>query len=309
MASAQVTTVRGAVDVDDLGVTLPHEHLLLDMFPVNGNRHARFTDLDQMRVELARFKDAGGGCIVEVTPRNVGRNPAGLLELSGANDLHIVMGTGWYRERWYEADTLRMSSAECAAVLINEITHGLDGIRPGIIGELGTENAWISAVEERGFRAAARAHLATNLTLTTHAYGSDVGLAQLALLTEEGVEPGRVIIGHCDTYWNADYHLELARRGAWVQFDTIRIVNEWEFAKRAAAIETLAAAGHAHQVLLSQDICEQPFLWTNGGAGYDCLLTSFLPFLLSRKVISSEQAVLMTTTNPQRALHAAPMQW
>ena len=309
MATARVMTVRGEMDVDRLGVTLPHEHVLLDLFPVNGNRHARFTDLDQMQVELERFKGAGGGCLVEVTPRNVGRNPAGLQHLSEATNLHIVMGTGWYRERWYEPDTVRMSSRECAALLINEITQGIAGVRPGILGELGTDNAWIAPLEERGFRAAARAHLATNLTLTTHAYGSDVGLAQLALLIEEGVDPGRVIIGHCDTYWNADYHLALATRGAWVQFDTIRTLNEWEFMKRASAIELLVAAGHGHQVLLSQDVCEQPFLWTNGGAGYDCLLSSFLPFLLSRKVISSEQALLMTTANPQRALHARPIPW
>jgi phosphotriesterase-related protein len=279
------------------------------MFPINGNRHARLTDLEQMRVELERLTAAGGGCIVEVTPRNVGRNPTGLRELSEATNLHMVMGTGWYRERWYEPDTLRMSTQACAAVLIDEITNGCEDVRPGILGELGTDNAWISPLEERGFRAAARAHHATDLTLTTHAYGCDVGFAQLDLLLDERVDPGRVIIGHCDTYWNADYHLELAKRGAWVQFDTIRTVNAWEFAKRATAIERLVAAGHGHQVLLSQDICEQQFLATNGGAGYDCLLTSFLPFLLSRKVITSEQARLMTTTNPQRALHARPVPW
>jgi phosphotriesterase-related protein len=303
-------TVAGPVASGQLGVTLPHEHVLIDMFKVNGNRYSRLDDLAQMEVEIGRFRDAGGGCLVDVTPRNTGRDPAGLRHLAEATGLHVVMGTGWYRERWYEPEVTRMSVGECAQILVDEIERGVDGVRPGIIGEIGTDNAWISPLEERGFRAAARAHLATGLTVTTHAYASPVGITQLELLTgEEKVDPGRVIIGHCDTYWDPAYHLSLAALGAWVQFDTARVVNEWEFTRRAVAIEALIGAGYGHHVLLSQDICEQPFLATNGGAGYDCLLRSFIPFLLGRGVVSPEEAEMITTANAQTALHSRPVPW
>jgi len=302
-------TVQGPVKSADLGITLPHEHVLVDLFPVNGNRYARLIDVEQMDVELSRLREAGAGTVVEVTPRNVGRDPAGLLSLSKSVGLHVVMGTGWYRERWYEPEVARLSVADCAAILVDEIEQGVDGIRPGIIGEVGTDATWISPLEERGFRAAAKAHLTTGLTITTHAYGCAVGLDQLDLLVEEGVDTRRVIVGHCDTFWDAAYHHEIASRGAWVQFDTVRYVNDWEFTKRAVAIEALLDAGFGHHVLLSQDISEQPFLSTNGGPGYTCLLDSFVPFLLGRGFVTQEQVLRLTTTNPQQALHGPPDRW
>jgi phosphotriesterase-related protein len=304
-------TVRGPVAVRDLGVTLPHEHVFVDLSKVNRNIATLFDDLERMVHETARFRDAGGGTLVDVTPRNVGRRPDLLRVVAERTGLNVVMSTGWYREPWYEPIVSRSTVDACAAILVEEIERGVGGtdIRAGIIGEMGTDDAWLTPIEERGFRAAARAHLRTGLTITTHAFGCDVGLRQLDLLMEEGVPPGRVIIGHCDTWLEADYLNALLARGAWIQFDTIRVRNEWDFTRRAEQLERIIRAGRGHQVLLSQDICFRDLLATNGGRGYTCLLDDFLPWLVERGGIDDATARRFVTDNPQRALVGEPVAW
>jgi phosphotriesterase-related protein len=307
-----VMTVLGPVEASELGVTLPHEHVFVDLFKVNRNIATLFDDLERMVFELSRFAEDGGTTVVEVTPRNVGRRPDLLVEVARRTGLHVVMATGWYREPWYEPEVLRLPVDACADLLVEEIRQGVDGgrgPRAGIIGEIGTDDAWLSPLEERGFRAAARAHRQTGLTLTTHAFGSDVGLRQLELLMEEGVAPGRVVIGHCDTYLEPGYLDALLTLGAWVQFDTIRVVNDWDFRRRAEELERIVHAGHGHQILLSQDICFRDLLATNGGAGYTCLTGAFLPFLWERGILTQEETRRLTVDNPQRALVDEPIPW
>lgn len=307
-----VMTVLGERDAADLGVVLPHEHVLFDMFTVDGHADHRLKDVDRQIVEVKRAQGVGVGTIVDVTVRNMGRDPEGLARISLACDIGIVMGTGWYRHRWYEDIVTRLTVPECAALLVDEIRHGVGdtGIRPGIIGEVGTEHDWITPLEERGFRAAARAHHETGLTITTHAYGSPIGLTQLDLLVdEESVPPGRVIVGHCDTHPEKSYIEAILARGAWVQLDTIRVVSEWEFRRRAEIIEHVVENGHAHQLLLSQDICATSLLATAGGAGYTCLLADFLPYLEESTRLSTEEIRRLVTNNPQRALVDEPEPW
>jgi phosphotriesterase-related protein len=161
----------------------------------------------------------------------------------------------------------------------------------------------VTAQEEPGFRAAARAHKKTGVTITTHAARWPIGLAQLDLLAEEGVDLRRVIVGHCDTVASAEwtsptqvmeYHEALARRGAYVQFDTIRRGSEHEIDVSLAYTRNLLKKGYAHQILLSHDKA-------HGGGGYDFLLTDFVPRLHSAR-ISTEKIGVITVENPRQAL-------
>ncbi|MFX5743348.1 hypothetical protein ABTE37_20630, partial [Acinetobacter baumannii] len=77
--------------------------------------------------------------------------------------------------------------------------------------EIASDLSHITAVEERSFRAAARAGRETGALITTHAASFPTGLAQLEILTEEGVDPSRIVIGHADTVKSVDYSLELLR--------------------------------------------------------------------------------------------------
>jgi phosphotriesterase-related protein len=300
-----VTTVRGPVPAGELGTVLPHEHVFIDLL-----REYRATGLladETLAIEeLTRFRDAGGGTLVECTSEGLGRDPEALRRVSVATGLHIVMGSGHYRRPYLDETRIDRASVDALADdIVRDLTEGVagTGIRAGIIGEIGCERT-ISAVEERVFRAAARAHRRTGATITTHAARWPVGEAQLDLLAEEGVDPGRVIIGHCDMVADPAYHLRLARRGAWVQFDTIQGTHERDTRARLAWIAALVDAGFGGRLLLSHDVCLTSDLAAYGGPGYGYLLTTFRERMLAAGLEPSLLTALMVD-NPRRALTGA----
>ena len=298
-------TVLGPVASDQLGVVLPHEHVFIDLVKVLPNFDFQLIDPDLVTREVARFRAAGGGTLVEVTTdRAMGRDPEGLRRVAAATGLHIVMGCGWYREPWYDRERIRRATAnELSECLVHEIERGFEGtgVRPGIIGEIGADQDYVSPAEERVLRAAARAHHRTGLTITLHARASQVGAQQLDILEEERVDPRRVIVGHCDTYPYPEYHVALAKRGAWVQFDTVRGVHEYVVERRLAFVLEMARHRLLHRVLLSQDICALSHLHAFGGTGYDYVLTGFVP-RLRQAGLTDEDIHMLLVENPRRAL-------
>ena len=142
------------------------------------------------------------------------------------------------------------------------------------------------------------------MAITTHGVMSPVGLAQLRIFEEEGVDPGRVVIGHADSYPVLDHYLAILDRGANLEFDFIG----HRFASEEAAepqlvqlIVELLERGYGEQVLLSQDVCHNSQLKTNGGTGFTYLQQHFLPTLRTAAVGEGEIA-RMTSDNPRRIL-------
>ena len=301
-----VMTVRGPLAATDLGVTLPHEHLFIDLlreYRGNGLLHDEALAIE----EVGAFREAGGVTIVDCTSEGLGRDPSALRRVAEATGVNVVMGSGHYRRPYLDEARLdRMSADAIAADIARDLTEGVGdtGIRAGIIGEIGCDR-YIGAIEERVFRAAARAHRQTGATITTHAARWPVGDAQLDLLVEEGVDPGRVIIGHCDMVPDPAYHERLARRGAWVQFDTVQGVNDRDTRRRLGWIRSLFDAGLEHRLLLSQDVCLTTDLAAYGGPGYAYLLTGFREQLRSAGFPDSALTTLLEH-NPRRALTGEP---
>jgi predicted metal-dependent phosphotriesterase family hydrolase len=296
--------VRGPVSVDALGRTLPHEHLLIDLARVTRNFDHYLHDVSLAVIEASRFRDAGGGTIVDLTSRNLGRDPLALRRIAEQTGLNIIMGCGWYREPYYDRDVYEKSTNQLADEIVRDIVEGIDGtdVRAGIIGEIGSDDRRpISPAEERSFRAAARAQKRTGLSISTHAAFSRVGLEQLDLLTEEGVDPARVIIGHAGHLPDPDYHAAIARRGAWVQFDRIRGRHAWDVRTYVELIQEFLSRGFLHQLLLSHDVCMLPHLHAYGGTGYDFLLTEFVERLRAAGLSQREIDVLLID-NPRAAL-------
>ena len=312
---AHVQTVLGPIAPDALGVTLPHEHTQIALWHIAGRwDYWQLTrDQEVLLEELARFRDAGGSSLVDLTLPGVGRDPAWLVDVSRASGLNVVMGCGWYRGAHYPAEALidRRSVQDLADELIAEATAGVepDGggepVRPGIIGEIGTDKPWLSAQEERVHRAAARASRATGLAITTHGVMSDVGLAQLRVFEEEGADLSRVVIGHADSYPSLGHFLEILRRGANLEFDFLGMSFSAQERlgepRTIELIQELLSRGHAERILLSQDVCHDSQLVRYGGHGYAYLATSFLPRLREAGVSDAELET-MTIANPRRIL-------
>lgn len=302
-----VMTVLGPVSSGDLGVTLPHEHLFLNLM-----REHRATGLlhdpGLMALELNRFKEAGGRTLVECTNVGLGRDPVKLRKIAQTTSLNIVMGCGLYRDPYIDGTWANQHTVdEIAACIVRDLREGVDGtdIRAGVIGEIGADRHYVSALEERSFRAAARAHLATGVPITTHAARWPVGLAQLDILEAEGVDPRYVIIGHTDTVPDFGYHLELVKRGAWVQYDSIRGATPYDESVRLELVLQMAERGHLDRLLLSHDVCNKTHLVNGGGTGYGYILEQFLPRLTDAGLDPADLEML-TVHNPRRALEGDP---
>jgi phosphotriesterase-related protein len=254
-ATGEVQTVLGPVKPDELGITLVHEHLLLDLTclfaepdTARGRARARqpvslenlswirrnwTSSLDNLRLddealavrEALEYRLDGGRTIVDVTSIGLARDPLGLQRIARATGLHVVMGCGYYVARSHPAGMDSRSQQDIEDEIVREITRGVadTGVRAGIIGELGC--SWpLAADEEKVLRAAARAQQRTGVAVSIHpGPGRDPAslLQIIELLRAAGADLGRVIMGHLDrTGLEADTLRKVAASGCYLAFDT-----------------------------------------------------------------------------------------
>jgi phosphotriesterase-related protein len=347
-------TVLGPVPASDLGHILPHEHLLIDgrcyyTPPAEANRRAiaespvditklgllrrnlfalrdnlDLSDIDQVCEEALEFCNLGGRTIVELTLPDVGRDPIGLQTISRRTGLHIVMGCGHYIHPVHPRCVDEETVEEVTKRLICEINNGVkgSGVRPGIIGEIGTWDP-LHPNEEKVLRAAAHAQKATGLALTIHLHiaarkGADI----LTILDQEGVDLSRVVLGHLDIafgHLNTDfenvieYHTSLAASGCYIEYDTCgtEVFSPKTEATppfwtaldltRARGIARLVEQGFGDQILISHDIFTKSQLIRYGGFGYGHILRDFQYRLLEVGLSEGEVRKLLVD-NPRRML-------
>lgn len=279
-----VQTVTGPVPASELGVTLVHEHLLIDMYEGSLNSAGVLLDELDAIAELARFRDAGGSTVVEQTTIGLHPDWEGLRRIALATGVRIVAGTGVYWHRFRPAWVDELDEAALRDRFLAELVDGVGphGIRSGIIGEVATGHRSIDPVEARVLHAAALAQRETGVPIATHALFTTIGLEQLDLLEAAGADLGRVVVGHADTSPDLAYHRAILERGAWLGFDTIgqadKATDEW----RADRLRDLAELGYLDRILISSDVCKRPALVRNGGGGYAHVIVDFVPRLRAR---------------------------
>jgi len=300
----RVVSVTGSLEADALGRTLMHEHLLTTTLPQPGMslRDERLAGL-----ELADARAGGTTTLVDLTTFDLGRRPAALRRLSEASGVNVVMGTGWYTSATYPHRIATTSTADLAAELIADIRDGVDGIRPGVIGEIGTAGLDIDAREERVVRAVARAHAATGLAIFVHQQRVYSGPAVLDLLTEEGVTPGRVVFCHMDALDEPGAHEDALERGVWLSYDRpqgwelVHQMQTWEIDHRVDLVVRARALGALERVLLSTDCCVLGDLARYGGPGYAYTHTGFATRLRDAGLTEADLDTLFVA-NPRRLL-------
>lgn len=311
-----VNTVTGPLAGDQLGVTLPHEHLICD-FTREYRGEGIFHDFPTMADELDAAAGVGVRTVVDLTNESLGRSPHTLRALSERTGMNIVVGSSFYRHQYASEALHLMPTADLADLIVAEFTDGIadTGIRPGVIGEIGSDR-FIRPVEERVFRASARAQRRTGAAVNVHAARWPVAHAQLDLLEEEGCDLGRVVISHCDTVGSSDwrdhddvlrYHTSLAERGVYVEFDTLRTagrLSDREMDRRIRYIKHLVAEGYTDRVLLSHDIFFTSHLRASGGGGLTVVTTYFADRMRDCG-ITEEQVQQMVRDNPRRMLTGA----
>ena len=228
--AGKAQTVLGMIDGKDLGVTLTHEHLLIDgkcIFTepsgaserglaykkvdwsnLSWLRYHPYENLDNMRLldeqeaidEAMLYKRAGGKTIVDVTIIGIGRDPKALARISQATGLNIIMGSGYYTATSHGPEMSTKTEAEITEEIVRDITVGVDAsaIRAGLIGEIGC--SWpLQDNERKVLRAAAQAQQRTGASMSVHpGRNSKAPFEIIEILGEAGADLSRVIMCHID---------------------------------------------------------------------------------------------------------------
>jgi predicted metal-dependent phosphotriesterase family hydrolase len=302
-SSLRVNTVLGPVKPEDLGVTLTHEHIFIDLRFDGTGVDGVLDDVDLAVAELRRFKESGGGAVVDVSNKSLGRNAGGLVRVAKETGLHVIASTGYYRAVYYPPHVNELTINKLAEVMLDELTKGIDGTQAcaGIIGELATGRDFITPAEERVFRAAARAHKKTGAPLSTHTWLETLAQDQLDLFEDEGVDLQHVIVGHMGDLAHLDNVRAVLARGAYVQFDHVGMEHFQRDKQRVKNVVQLVDEGFASRLLLSQDVCYKHLLHWYDGPGYDHLLTTFVPALRTAGVSEADLNTILVA-NPRRIL-------
>jgi phosphotriesterase-related protein len=284
-----VQTVTGPLDAAALGVTLGHEHVLLDGWEMFRSYDAILDDEQLAIDELRALREAGGEAVVDCTTIGLGRDPAAMRRDSEASGVRIVMGTGWYRRAVHPPYIREQGVDELAERLVTDLVVGAEGtdVRAGFIGEIGTERYRIAAAEERVFRAAARAQRRTGVAIWTHTTnGGDLALEQVELLTSEGVPVERIVVSHVGDRIGFDGLRALAATGVGLSIDNIGYTGGGYPPDdvRVRNVLRLLEAGAGDRVLLSGDTCTRSMLRAYGGPGYGRVLDTFVPALREQGV-------------------------
>ena len=318
----EIMTVTGPISADQLGFTLTHEHIFLDLMRDAWVGPNYLNDPELAEIELRAYKDAGGVTLVDQTSGGLRENDQDLLfdedlnhlkhpiavrEMAQKTGINIVLGCGWYRETYYEPRLWRMKTDEIAEEMVRDLAAGIDGtdVRAGAIGEIGSHFNWLSAIEERVLRAAARAQMKTDVALTTHATRGPQGLEQLDVLQQEGVDLRRVAIAHSGHFPVHRYHVEIAKRGAYISFDrmgNLKNANEFDRLRTLRLIQQLVDAGFINNILFSHDVCYTTDYATYGGGGYSFLSSQGLALLSTEIGLQEEQFTTIMLDNPRRLL-------
>lgn len=251
-------TVLGPVPVAELGITLPHEHLLihipdfidLDEQTLRGHQNEPVTlenlgwirqywtyNRDNLQLtseslaitEVARFAAAGGTTVVDVTVPGLGRDPQALARISRVTGLHIVMACGAYVAKSHPAWIRDATETQLAESFIADARDGVGvtGVKAGII-KVGC--TWpLDTNEEKALRAAARAQRTTGLSITLHPGRNRAAPLQVAqILADHGADLRRVVMGHLDgRVQDLDGLRELGALGLFLEFDVFGMESSY----------------------------------------------------------------------------------
>ena len=342
-----VQTVLGPVSPSELGATTTHEHLHIDFSrmyrpaqdspseqladaPITlenlgwirrhyySNRaNLQLTDLDTAIEEVGKFREVGGGAIVDATSTGISRNPDALARISRETGVHIVMGSGYYVAAAHPDDMDDRSVEDLAREIVGDIVEGVagSGVRAGIIGEVGC--SWpLEPNERKSLLASANAQQETGAAILIHpGRHQDSPSEILDVLASGGAEISRVIMGHLDrTVFEFDVLQRIAATGCYLEWDLFG--NEGSYypaapgtdmpsdARRLDFIGRIADAGYTDRIVIAQDIFTKHRLIRYGGHGYGHIFENIVP-TMRRKGFPEATIQAITVRNPAEILALA----
>jgi len=262
---ARVETVRGPIESGDLGITLMHEHVfvltpdMLANYPAGWDEEERVADaVDKLR----RLKALGVDTIVDPTVVGLGRYVPRVARVNDQVDLNIVAATGMYTYNeipfafhYAGPGTMLGGEEPMVDLFVGDITDGIAGtsVKAAFL-KCAVDTQGLTPGVERVMRAVARAHRLTGAPITVHTDVHNQGGREVQrVLAEEGVDLGRVVVGHSGDSTDLDYLRELADRGSFLGMDRFGIDLLLPFDERVDTVVKLCEQGYAERMVLSHD--------------------------------------------------------
>jgi len=315
---SKVQTVLGAIDVDQIGPTNIHDHIYRDCGKqVDIDHDFLIDDVEKSVLELQAFYDAGGRCMVDAEPLG-SRNIQALVEIAQRVPVHVIATTGFHKSSFYFNDFWGRyySLDEIVPLLVAEVEEGMElhsysgplirrsTAKAGVV-KCGTSYQVVKPLEQKWARAAARTHLATGVPIITHTDKGTMALQLIEVLASEGVDPRHVVIGHIDRNPDLGYHIEIARTGAFLQYDGPSRVKYYPDSTIISLLFAMVERGYGKQIVLAGDNGQASYLRSyGGGPGYAYILETFVP-RLRREGLDESVIQDLLVSNPRRALSFA----
>jgi phosphotriesterase-related protein len=258
-------TVLGPVPVDDLGLTLMHEHLAAHFPGWEYDAKGRPFDVETIAQHCAELLKApmahGMRTLVDAGPADAGRHPLLQKRVAELTGLNIICSTGLHTEIQGSSGYLKFrtmmgfdTTTELYETYVKDITEGIGntGVKAGIV-KVCTGLGTITEYEQRSLKAAARAQKETGVPIITHTEGGTMGPEQADLLISEGADPKRIVIGHCNATGDMHYFYRILEKGVSIAFDRMGSYIEVPEAVVTACIIGLINRGYADHIMLSHD--------------------------------------------------------
>ena len=306
-----INTVLGPISEADLGITLMHEHILVDIIGADRKVKEYTTDevVDYVLPYLKELKNKGCQTIVEPTPLGLGRDLDVLVDCSKKSGLNIITCTGAWDGSNVKGlsvpEVIKKSSIdEVADIWTKEFEEGIDGtdIKPGYIKLALGDEGEIFPLQEKILRAGARTSKRTGMIIQCHIWEAKSVPKAVKILEEEDLPYDRFIWIHADGQMNMEKILEVGKKGIWLQFDGIGVVKD--FQKYPPAIKKLEEENLIHQLLFGQD---SGSFWIKSDdeewpmRPYARFYNEFVPYCL-KEGIDEELITQVITENSKRAL-------
>jgi phosphotriesterase-related protein len=248
-------TTLGPMGRDELGMILPHEHVFVDLRTSEEPGYAQADPKDVVRLmapEIERVRALGVTAIVEPSTVGVGRRADILLAVSRATGVPLVAPTGVYREPWLPRWVHEADEATLRDWMIDELTGEIasTGVQAGWIKD-GASDDGLTGAETKVLRAAAAAAGATGATIGSHTIRGAVARSQADIVEAAGAPFDTFVWIHAHVEPDITIHHELARRGAWIEYDGIGEPADDE--RFVDLVLRALDAGLGHRLLLSMD--------------------------------------------------------
>jgi phosphotriesterase-related protein len=255
-----VETTGGQVDVDELGLTLIHEHFRTTdeagrfQFPHLYDEQAEW---EAAIADANAVKGHGVRTVVEPSAMFLHRDAAFSKRVADESGLNVVLATGIYTYDHLPQVLVNRDEDGVAAIFVYEIENGIQntGVKPAFI-KCAADAPGVTPNVEKVHRAAARASKQTGKPIMAHSHpASGTGLEQMRIFTEEGVDPALVQIAHTGDTDDLDYIEKLLATGCWIGMDRYGLDIFLPTEKRNATVLALLERGYADRMFLSQDFC------------------------------------------------------